>query len=267
MPFIGSPHIFPRSLYSTIVKLGLSSNLQLCLDAGDAESYDGTSQKWLDRSGGGYDFFRGTDGTSQASDPTFNGTAGNVSSSEYFSGDGADYFSYDSTIETWMQNLGKTGNSVTVFAHVYVPSNNRVTIFGTASDTASHGAVFNYSETATQMLYAVCRSDGSAFISYGGVGPTLSPPFLAAVGFAMTLGTSQDYTIHYNGTNYNGTSAASPAVSSTNPSNNMKIFARGNTSLISASGSRIYDLAIWSSKLADADITALHEATRDRYGL
>lgn len=83
-------------------KLGLTSGLQLVLDAGDASSYT-SGQSWLDRSGNGYDFFLGDDGSATATDPTFNGTAGQLSSGEYFSFDGGDYFTYDTTNEAWMQ--------------------------------------------------------------------------------------------------------------------------------------------------------------------
>ena len=40
------------NLADAIAGLGLGTNLQLCLDAGDIASYDGTSQIWNDRSGG-----------------------------------------------------------------------------------------------------------------------------------------------------------------------------------------------------------------------
>ena len=77
----------------------LTTNLKLCLDAGDINSYSGSGQKWLDRSGLGHDFFLGVDGSANTDDPTFNGSPGNASSNEYFSVDGGDFFRYDSTGE------------------------------------------------------------------------------------------------------------------------------------------------------------------------
>ena len=57
-----------RTMKETLTLLGLTTNLKLCLDAGDLASVaSGSQTKWLYVSGGGYDFFRGTDGTSQAS--------------------------------------------------------------------------------------------------------------------------------------------------------------------------------------------------------
>lgn len=90
------------TLHEAITYAGLAGNASLILDAGDAASYT-SGQKWLDRSGGGYDFFRGTSDSATTDDPTFNGTAGGVSSGEYWTFDGDDHFNYDTTNEAWMQ--------------------------------------------------------------------------------------------------------------------------------------------------------------------
>lgn len=104
-----------RTLIQIITDLSLTTNLKLCLDAGDSASYS-SGQKWLDTSGGGYDFFRGADGGSSTDDPTFNGSAGGLSSAEFWSSDGGDFFTYDTTIEAWMDNLHQDGATFTVFA-------------------------------------------------------------------------------------------------------------------------------------------------------
>lgn len=94
------------SLMDIIAAQGLTSGLQLCLDAGAAVSYS-SGQKWLDLSGNGQDFFRGADGSATATDPTFNGSAGALNTTNYFSSDGGDLFAYDSANETWMNNMHK----------------------------------------------------------------------------------------------------------------------------------------------------------------
>lgn len=113
-----------KSLSQIISDLGLTTNLKLCLDAGDANSYDPAVQtdKWLDVSGNGYDLFRGSVTGSDAADPTFNGTAGGLSDNEYFSYDGGDWFTYDSTLETWMNNLHKNNAIFTIVTAFYKPS-------------------------------------------------------------------------------------------------------------------------------------------------
>jgi len=95
-----------RTLLEMITLNGLSTDLALCLDAGDANSYDGTSQTWFDVSENDQDFFRGTASSAQASDPTFNGVANGKSENEYFSLDGGDHFQEASAAvmnfaETW----------------------------------------------------------------------------------------------------------------------------------------------------------------------
>ena len=103
----------PLSFYDVINALGLTGGLKLVLDAGDVSSYS-SGQSWLDLSGNGYDFYLGDTSSSESSDPTFNGTPGNLSTSEYFAFDGGDYFIYDSANETWMQNIHKDNAKFTI---------------------------------------------------------------------------------------------------------------------------------------------------------
>ena len=95
-------------LLTAITSASLTTNLKLCLDAGDENSYT-SGQKWLDVSGGGYDFFLGTSASAATDDPTFVGTAGGMSDEEYFLFDGGDRFEYDTSAETWMQSMHKNG--------------------------------------------------------------------------------------------------------------------------------------------------------------
>jgi hypothetical protein len=112
-----------------LTSLSLTTNLKLLLDAGDSSSYT-SGQKWLDRSGGGYDFFLGTTSGAEASDPTFKGTAGGESTSEYWSFDGGDRFQYDTTNETWMQDLHKDSAVWSAAMWFYWPSSTEQTLFG-----------------------------------------------------------------------------------------------------------------------------------------
>lgn len=96
-----------ETLLEMITIAGLTTNLTLCLDAGDLASYNGTSQTWTDVSGNNQNFFRGSTSAAQAIDPTFHGIAGNKSEEEYFSLDGGDYFQEASALtfaESWHKN-------------------------------------------------------------------------------------------------------------------------------------------------------------------
>lgn len=107
-----------NDFYENITSDSLTTNLELCLDAGDSSSYS-SGQKWLDLSGNGYDFFLGADGTATTDDPTFNGTAGDLKRTNYWSFDGGDVFTYDTTNETWMDNMHKSGASYTIAGWFY----------------------------------------------------------------------------------------------------------------------------------------------------
>ena len=86
----------PITLQQAITNASLTTNLNLCLDAGDIVSYPGTGTKWLDTSGNGYDFLLGSDGTTNA--PKFVGLPGEINS--YWQTSAAQYFTYDSVNET-----------------------------------------------------------------------------------------------------------------------------------------------------------------------
>jgi hypothetical protein len=109
-PLAGLPVGFfkrSKSLWQVIQECGLTSNCKLCLDAGDSSSYDGSSQTWYDLSGNGFDWYCGATSGAEASDPTFNGSAGGKSPSEYWSFDGGDWFVMAVAEPSWINNLHK----------------------------------------------------------------------------------------------------------------------------------------------------------------
>ena len=107
------------SLFGVLTNLGLTTDLKLCLDAGDSASY-ASGQSWLDRSGNGYDFHFGDSASASSNDPTFNGSSGGLSSAEYMSTDGGDFFEYDQTTpETWMDNLHKNNAIMAMCCWIY----------------------------------------------------------------------------------------------------------------------------------------------------
>lgn len=126
------------TLLAIIGNLGLSSGLKCVLDAGDSNSYDGSSQTWVDASGNGNSFYRGTTSGSESQDPTFNGSAGALADTAYFSTDGGGSFTEASDLsfaDTW----GADGTKFTLFGMLYLPSNpaSSATLFanGTSSNT------------------------------------------------------------------------------------------------------------------------------------
>lgn len=110
------PHVMhlsgdEQSFYQDIVDAGLTANLQLVLDAGSIDK--GSGQNWLDLSGLGHDFVG-------QNTVAYNGTPGDLSSSEYWLFDGSDNFQYDSANEGWMDDFHQDNADLAMLAWVYV---------------------------------------------------------------------------------------------------------------------------------------------------
>lgn len=147
--------------FDVLRKLGLTPGLQFCLDAGDAASF-ASGQSWLDRSGNGQDFFVGLNGSATASDPTFTGTAGRLSSGEYFACDGGDYFTYDTANETWMESLHKDSALFSFACWMYPAGSAANGLFGTLGNSASnHGAQLLCNTSNGNVSYQVGNGSGT----------------------------------------------------------------------------------------------------------
>lgn len=253
-----------KSAYELTGLLGLRSGLKLCLDAGDSASYT-SGQPWLDRSGNGYDFNRGATSSSEASDPTFNGTAGNLSSSEYFSVNGSQYFTYDSANEPWMTNFHKAGAKLGVAAWVQIAAGSfsRVLCGTRAADPAAVGwaLVLNGSDT---LSYVVSKGGSPNALSFAiGTLPEDSWQFVAVagdeaagvfvgmIGGAVTVG---------------GSSYSSP--SSSDATYTMQIFSGGNSAQLPSNGSRIAEFLAWEGVTPSlGQLMAYYQASRTRFGV
>jgi hypothetical protein len=162
------------NMIDVLTSLSLTTNLKLCLDAGDSSSYS-SGQSWLDRSGNGYDFYLGADGSATGTDPTFNGAAGGQSAAEYFSFDGGDYFTYDTSNESWMNALHQSSPAWTWLGWVYIPSGSAtVGLFGTASSASEVGVAFSYNQSTDKFTLNIYNGSGSA--AYSGTTDAFSLP-------------------------------------------------------------------------------------------
>lgn len=245
-------------------KLGLTSNLRLCLDAGDAESYS-SGQSWLDRSGNGYDFFRGADGSATGSDPTFNGTAGGRSSAEYWSFDGGDYFTYDTTNETWMQNLHKNNALFTLLMWWYVTSGDTLALWGSNGGAGSTGTGMHIYHSASALRFRVVNATATVLDTTSGL---TIPTGWVMIGLSVdeAAGASGGLWFCNGNTETFDTTYSSP--SSGNASNTMQIAARGNASNPSANGTRCAQFMAWEGRaLTLGEIQAVFQVTRSRFGV
>lgn len=253
----------PRVPFRTVIsRLGLDTGLKLVLDAGDiASAASSTPDKWLDTSGNGYDFFRGAVTGADGADPTFNGTPGSLSTGEYWSSDGGDNFTYDTTNETWMQNLHKDNAKLTITAWVWMAnagaSNN--CICGSNGGAGGVGVGINFLTNSTNtFLMRVLNS--SSVLQVGTMTATMGQWNFCAVSLDEAVGANGGF-LYLNGTpelftsTYVGPSAG-------NASFTMQIGDRGNSNSPMPNTARIAFISMWEGvALTQAQVASIYNAT------
>lgn len=260
------------TMLEAIQSVGITTGLKLCLDAADAASYT-SGQKWLDTSGGGYDFFLGADVSATATDPTFNGAAGGRSSSEYWSFDGGDYFTYDTTNESWMNNLHKSGAVFGCAAWVYSKTvgaaNDQLlltTLVNTGTDT---GIRLHLAPSGSGAINFQARNDGAdvCTIGSGTEGLLVSNDVWSFVACKVTASTGAAL-YQVNATQVaEGVPEAYSSPSSGSATTALKIGSTGSGTHF-ASGTRLSGLSVWEGTApSDAALLALFNATRGRFGV
>lgn len=264
----GAVYVRPsRSIITNIAALGLSSNLQFALDAGDADSYDAGVQtdKWLDLSGNGQDFFLGSGTGADAADPTINGTAGALSSANYFSFDGGDRFTYDAANETWMENLHKDNATGSFCGWGYFPTTGAEGLLGTANTSDADGAFLGKS-SADKLNWTVRGASAGVLSLVSTAAFNLNAWNFFGFGINEATGASGADLI-VNGTSQSFTSTySSPSASAATRA--FGVGARtgaGNAPLLN--GGRLAMVAAWSTRLTSAQLLGVFDATRRRFGI
>ena len=262
----GSEAAGTQTLSQILTTLSLTTNLKLCLDAGDSASYS-SGQSWLDRSGGGFDFFRGATSGAEASDPTFNGSAGGLSSSEYWSFDGGDYFLYDSAQETWMDALHKDNAIWSWCAWAYFGSvataqavigdaqgvGNGVGVSVYVNSTASYKLRVHNTGQAIDLTFATTTVSAGAWHFLAG---SLNEATGANGANLFLDGTNEQFTSTY----------TSPAAGTATGA--LRLGGTGNNTSLLQSGSRLAEVAMWQgTALTPTDLTNIFNASKGRFGL
>ena len=253
---------FGPTLMQAITAAGLTTNLQVCLDAGDPASYPGSGTKWLDVSGNGYDFFLGTDGTTSA--PTFVG----VGRQSYWSFNGSTFFRYDTTNETWMQNLHKNNAIYSCVAFSYTIAGFNI-IYGDMQDNqANIGADF-YS--GTRPAIGVVRGGGNALAVSGDT--SLTSGAWHMLGCSLNEATGSGGGFFYSDGAYNQVSSSDTfnstytSPSASNATYTFEIGGWGNGGG-SGNGGRMSCVAIWGgTAITKANMDTLWASMRSRFSL
>lgn len=245
-------------LKDTLSNLGLTTNNKLCLDAADPNSYSG-GQKWLDVSGGGYDFFLGADATASSTDPLF------ISKKQGFQFDGGDYFLYDTTPESWMDNIHKDNAVFAILAWIYNPAPSFQGIIGNMTLTTEVGFAFH------------CGAGVPTFTVVNGSGIACNLSFTSApittarwsmVALTLTEATGAGGAIGFcSGATHALTSTyTSPSASA--GTNSLAIGAQKAGAAFLPNGARVAMLAMWeATALTVTNLNAIFNATRGRFGV
>ena len=267
----GSGQAHPK-LIDVLTNLSLTTDLELCLDAGDSLSYS-SGQSWLDRSGNGLDFFRGADGSAASDDPTFNGNAGGLFVSEYWSFDGADFFKYDSASEAWMETLHKDAAIFSLAAWIYIASSLRVPIFSTGGAASDQVGIYTET-TGTARDFTLGVVKASAPLPLDVTGDTAANnDAWNFVGLSIDENGSNVSHMYINGAVNQVSAADTFDASYTSPSSAAatapaKIGTFANETGFAGNGSGIAELAVWEgSVISKANFDAIYSQTRGRFGI
>lgn len=249
------------SMRETINALGLTSNLKLLLDAGDLASVSNASQtKWLDISGNGYDFYRGSGSGSDSADPSFSGTVGAQSANEYWSFGGGDYFTYDTSNETWMNALHKDSAAFTIMGWARLTSSD-FSLLGTGTP----GVRIAFSNGSGIVTFNVGNSTGPLFKAFTGLMSVTVPT--GDTFFAIRVDeASNTWSVVFNSTATTDTCTyVSPSSSSAAAT---MLIAATDVDSTAPSGSRLYSIVIHQGvALTTAQIASVYNATKGKFGL
>ena len=263
------------SFQGIVERAGLATNLEVCLDAGDANSYT-SGVRWLDTSGNSNNFLFGAAAGAGTDDPTFNGTPGGLSSSEYMAFDGGDSFHYDGSIPDWANNIAYDNANFTlvcVFAH---PETANGAYFFTTYEGASAFAypVFQWDwGTAEKVGFYVAKQGANVWSSSGVVYPdnvtTNNTPHFLAVSLNEATGAGGAF--FYEDGDYSQIGSADTRSSTysnpgTGDGRGPFIGGTGSSNRID-NGAKMYGLMVFNAALSKANLDALYAEIGPRFGL
>lgn len=258
------------NFFEVLTSLGLTSNLRLCLDAGALASYE-TGQKWLDLAGGGYDFFRGADGSVATDDPTLVGTPGAVDGVTAFEFDGGDRLVYEAANETWMNSFHKDLGKGTLLMW-YRPA--VATIHSIGGTITSSGAAIGIAAdigatSGTKCEFQVADGASELYVISDAITISLDTWHLFATSFDEGVGTG----FFFLDGNYVQVAAANtftctyPSPTASDATTTFELASEGNGTVLFSNGSRLATVAIYDAALTKTNLDDIWTNTRTRFGV
>lgn len=242
------------------------------LYAGKSNSYSGSGQTWYNTTSSpadgsaksAYDFYLGNTSGSDSEDPTFNGTAGNQSSSEYFNFDGADDFTIAGGNTTFTNSLHKDNAVFTFATLIYLGSLTTQSILGTTGGTgngitlranASGNITFTQSDGTTAHTIKTAAGIVSA-----------TTPLMVAISYTESTGVGLIYVnTGTKTTSTISTSYTTPSSSAANTALTIAGEAPGDTEL--SSGSKMWFAGMWNTALSETQLDTIFNRTRRLAGI
>ena len=238
-----------------LTSLGLTSGLLVNLDAGDSASYNGSSQTWTDRSGLGNHFYLGSGSGADGSDPTFTGTSGGLSASDYFTVNTGDYFT--ESLAGWGDdNFHKNGATFTIALVVYEVGyiSGYPAYYGNGTDTTT-GSYLGLNRPGPDLFYASWNfgmSQGTPGVtsvltsgSWHFIAVSINENGGAGASLAMVDSTTTTFDANY------------PSPSSGNATYSAKIMADGSGGSYHSNGARIMSFMVWNRALTATELSNL----------
>jgi len=253
-----------------INQAGLGDNLTMCLDAGAAGSYT-SGQSWLDLTDNNADWHFGANASSASDDPTFNGSAGGLSSSEYMSTDGGDRF----RLHTLPSNMNDWNQAGSVFSFAtwwyFTTDANVVRFIVTLNGSGLAGLSWGFGEGANDRKQFVSVQAGHG----GAIGTTdanINAWNFLGLSFDSVTGSGGGF--HYLNGAYNQVSSSdtwdatlSGPTASSHTAWGKFCYAEGNAGTFSPSGTRCAGTMAWDVALTKANFDTLWAVQKLRFGL
>lgn len=254
----------PVTLLSAIRGAGVSdSNIKAVLDMASADTYGGSGQDVFDMTANNVDFWRGADNTAASNDPTFNGTAGALDFTNYFSHDGGDQFRAQSQ-PSFIHAFHKENANFTIIFIAGTPSS--FTSSNGLSGTENNGVGPGFSLTVQSSdVLQFNVNDGSAnniTQATSATVPTSSDVFLALS--LDEAGGSNASILDINGTQETFDGAYTNTPSSSNASQTLEVGAIGAGTQVVQNGFKTYGVAFLDIALTGSQLDSIRAAYMGR---
>lgn len=258
---------------------GLVTNGLVCrLDAGNSSSYSGSGDTFgnlvsvpADGSGqSANDYTRGAGGGTDK--PTFNGSAGGLSASEYWSFDGVDdTFQLSGSNTTFINSLHQDNAAFTLIAMMRTPAliTPANTIFATHARTGNtRGIAFDINDSGSSLRLFVGTNSLAALDVTSSV--TLSTSTIYMVGVSINEATGSNGLLFYANNGSKSTSSDTSTYSSPasgNAAATARIGSLTDNSKYFGTGTRFYQWLMYNRALSEGELDQNFNFLRGRYGI